>query len=390
MNKQISSQHPMTNKQVETIIIGAGISGLACAQHLQQHNKDFLLLSKDIGGRIRTSTDGRINYGAFFICSDYHHVLQHVTLQNRIRIRDFCFHEPDHSCFKFFELQLLAYAAQFIKVINCLYKFRKALRKLRITSTNISQKTAIENDEFLYKLYMKNAAAFITELHLEKGTERYLSKALNSTTFSQVHQMNAFSFLQFLLPLITPIYTFTFNKEQMIEPFKEKILIGTALDVKYKDLRYHIKFQDTRYQSKNIVLATDILWSQQFSGIEKTNKPIATNMIHLAGQLHKTIPKKKYHLFSPQMDAQAIADNTDGTYLLYYKEQQPNLKNYFSQSKILASHQWNPAGTINGHTLIESYRGNNMYLIGDYNVAGLEESFITGLYCAHHIILNEQ
>jgi len=49
-------------------------------------------------------------------------------------------------------------------------------------------------------------------------------------------------------------------------------------------------------------------------------------------------------------------------------------------------HYWDPVGTINGHTLIESNRGNNLYLIGDYNVAGLEESYTTGIYAANQII----
>ncbi len=53
---------------------------------------------------------------------------------------------------------------------------------------------------------------------------------------------------------------------------------------------------------------------------------------------------------------------------------------------ILAHHFWNPAGTINGHNLIESNRRNNMFLIGDYNVAGLEESYISGIYAANQII----
>ena len=58
----------------------------------------------------------------------------------------------------------------------------------------------------------------------------------------------------------------------------------------------------------------------------------------------------------------------------------------WSKEKIIANHSWDPAGTINGHKLIECNRGNNMYLIGDYNIAGLEESFITGLYSANQII----
>ena len=87
----------MMKNSYETIIIGAGISGLACARSLQNHQKDFLVISKDIGGRIRTSEDGTANYGAFFVCSDYDNLLPFVTLQKRIRLRDFYFHEDNHS-----------------------------------------------------------------------------------------------------------------------------------------------------------------------------------------------------------------------------------------------------------------------------------------------------
>ena len=68
----------MTSKVFDTIIIGAGISGLACARRLQQSDEDFLVISKDIGGRILISDDGLVNYGAFFVCSDYSNLLKYV------------------------------------------------------------------------------------------------------------------------------------------------------------------------------------------------------------------------------------------------------------------------------------------------------------------------
>jgi hypothetical protein len=372
-------------KSNKTIIVGAGISGLACARTLIENCEDFIIISEDIGGRILTSSDGNINYGAFFVCSDYYHLLKFVKLKSQIRLRDFCFHEDDDS-FIFFEPKLLKYSIQFLKVLKILYKFRKAFRKLRKNTVYLSQKKAIENDKFLHDLYMQNAFDFVKNANIESGTSKYLSKGLYSTTFSKTREMNAFSFLQFTLPIITPIYRFTFEKEKMIEPFQDKILIGHVGDIVYKKGQYKINVNGNILKSENIVLATQINWSKQFANVKKTNLPVSTNMLHIKGNPKKLISRKSYHLFSPSKSIQAIANLKDGTFLLYYKNNQPDLNHYFNKPEIIAYKYWNPAGTINGNNLIECKRPNNMYLIGDYNIAGLEESFITGIYAANQII----
>lgn len=378
----------MSTKTYETIIVGAGISGLSCARHLNKYDKDFLIISKDIGGRILTSEDGNANYGALFVCSDYHHVLKYVTLKSRIRLRDFCFHENEDT-YVLFQAKLIPYLFQFLKTGKILFKFRKRLRQLRKTSISVSQKQAIENDNFLYDLYMQSGVDFVKKHNIQAGTDKYLSKALYSTTFSRINEMNAFSFLQFLIPLVTPIYNFRFEKEKMIKPFKDKMKEGEVTDIQYKDDGYKIKSVNDIFYAKNIVLATDISWSQRYANVKKTNKPVDTNMLHIKGVPKDIIKRKRYQLFSSQSNVQAVADLKDGSYLFYYKKEPPNYIDFFIEPKVIAHKLWNPAGTINGHTLIECNRGKNMYLIGDYNIAGLEESYITGIYSANQIIKSQ-
>ena len=379
----------MSTKNVETIIIGAGISGLSCANQLNANNKDFLIISKDIGGRILTSEGGNSNYGAFFVCSDYHHVLKYSKLKSRIRLRDFCFHDYNEK-YVLYQPKLIPYINQFLKIKKNLHIFRKKLQDLRKTSEFISQKQAIEKDPYLHHIYMQNATDYVKKNKLQSGTDTYFSKALYSTTFSKIEEMNAFSFLQFLLPLITKIYTFQFQMDKLTQPFKENIQIGEVTNLEYKNKLYKIKFNDNFAYAKNIVLATQIEWSKKFSNVKKVNKPIETNMLHIKGAPKKNISKGKYQLFNPDNTVQAIADLTDGTYLLYYKKGQIDLNKYFDNHQIIAHKFWDPAGTINGHNLIEANRGNNMYLIGDYNIAGLEEAYITGIYCARQIISNNE
>jgi len=377
----------MLDKKSDNIIIGAGISGLACAKQLDKYHKDFILISKDIGGRILKSKDGSTNYGAFFVCTDYKNILPYVSIKKRIRLRDFCFHDAN-KIYSLYEPKLIPYIPQFIKIERHLLRFKKHLHKLRRTSQLISQKKAIEKDPYLHELYMKNAYDFVLQQNLIEGTKRYLSKALYSTTFSTINEMNAFSFLQFLLPLITPIYTFNFEKDKMIKPFQEKIILDTVKHISYKNNRYIVKTQKHSYQSKHIVLATEINWSCKYANISNYNKPVITNMVHIKASPKKQIDTKLYHLFSPPNNTQAIANLDDGTYLYYYKNEPPDFQRWFTKIEIVHQKQWNPAGTINGHVLIESKRGNNMYIIGDYNIAGLEESYITGIFSANDIIKN--
>jgi len=374
----------MTKKSVDTIIIGAGISGLSCAKHLYENENDFLLISNDIGGRILTSNDGNTNYGAFFVCSDYYHLLKYVKLKSKIKLTEFCFHQ-NNNYYIILEPRIIKYLTQFFKMIKILYKFRKTFRNFRRKSEQHSQKTVIEHNSYLHKLYLQNASDFVIENNLQKGTKDYFSKALYSTTFSPINKMNAFSFLQYLLPLITPIYKFRFEKEKMIKPFENKITLGNVEDITYKNNQYKIKYKDNFLTSKNLVLATEINWSKQYAQIKKTNKPVTTKMYHISATPKKIIRKGYYHLFSSPSNVQAIANLKDDTFLFYYKNEPAPIKNYFQKYKIISSKTWDPAGTINGHTLIESNRGNNLYLIGDFNVAGLEESYITGLYCANQI-----
>jgi predicted NAD/FAD-dependent oxidoreductase len=62
----------------ETVIVGGGIAGLACARQLYDGGRSFLLVTEDVGGRIRTSADGTVNLGAYYVRGDYDHVNQFV------------------------------------------------------------------------------------------------------------------------------------------------------------------------------------------------------------------------------------------------------------------------------------------------------------------------
>ena len=57
--------------QSKTIIVGGGIAGISCALHLLEGGEEFTLITDDIGGRVSYSPQKDVNYGAYFIMSNY-------------------------------------------------------------------------------------------------------------------------------------------------------------------------------------------------------------------------------------------------------------------------------------------------------------------------------
>jgi predicted NAD/FAD-dependent oxidoreductase len=92
----------MTEKIHDTIIIGAGIAGLACARKLHENGREFLVISEDIGGRILTSEDGKVNYGAYFTADNFHNFNKFAIKRKRMNLSKFCFHE-DNCCYRIWD-----------------------------------------------------------------------------------------------------------------------------------------------------------------------------------------------------------------------------------------------------------------------------------------------
>ena len=82
----------------------------------------------------------------------------------------------------------------------------------------------------------------------------------------------------------------------------------------------------------------------------------------------------------------AISRHENGSILLCSRDEEPCFERFFEQHRVLDHHHWDPAFNLEGDMLLECEQGENLYLIGDGNVCGLEDSFITGLYAANRIL----
>ncbi len=210
-------------KHYETIIIGGGISGLACAHTLSSNGyKDFALITPEIGGRIETSKDDKVNYGAYFLTPEYTNVIPFTTVQKKIKISDVMFHKKNQK-YKVFDPHFFPYIPSFIRFIRILYKFQRRFRKFKKRCEVMSQKQALEADPYLLKLFNKSAGEFIRENKFENLIREYVGELIYGMVFIDANDTSTFFFLRWSYEMILcPVYEFHFEKEKMIRPFKKK------------------------------------------------------------------------------------------------------------------------------------------------------------------------
>ena len=113
-------------------------------------------------------------------------------------------------------------------------------------------------------------------------------------------------------------------------------------------------------------------------------------MFHLSGKLCEEMEDCETNLFSDKNKILVLSHQNNNTYLFYSKSTKPKFEKYFKSYKILKHHFWNPAFNIVGSELLECKQSNNFYLIGDHNICGLEDSYITGIYAANQIGKNSK
>ncbi|MBI2151151.1 hypothetical protein HYU21_00290, partial [Candidatus Woesearchaeota archaeon] len=223
---------------------------------------------------------------------------------------------------------------------------------------------------------------------IEKITYNYLAEVLHGTAFLPIKMLNAFEFLHFSLPLILPTHEFKFKKKLATNLVKDNWIKDKVISIKVDSGRYKLSTKKgTIFFCEKLVIATPPSISKRLLMLkEKLREPAKAHMFHLSGCLKPNWNKYSTHLFNNHSRMLAIAKQRDNSYLLYTTEKKPNFNKYFSKCKLIKHKYWSPAFNIGGSNLLNFNQGKNIFLIGDNNICGLEDSYIYGMYAANKIL----
>jgi glycine/D-amino acid oxidase-like deaminating enzyme len=370
----------------ETVIVGGGIAGLACARRLHDDQRSFLLVTEDVGGRIRTSADGTINLGAYYVRGDYDHVNQFVDRGRRIKWRHILRGDPNGS-FTRRDVPLLRHPLQAVRFVRFMRMFRRHYETLKQDCVAMSQAQAIRADPLLCDLYHESAPRLIQRIRIEDIARSYLAPAAQGTAFTSVDRLTAFTMLVGVLPLMVPIFEYTFRFDALTAGFEDAVLIDSVTAVTPTGVGYSIQTRDSgAVSADNVVVATPIDVSARLLNLGRVKSPIDAHMFLVRGKLRRPWRQATFTMFPDGDRIFAIAQQTNGSTLFCSASDDPDFGQYFTTWDVVEHHYWNPAFHLEGDALLECEQAPGLYLVGDHNVCNLEDAYITGIHAANRIL----
>jgi hypothetical protein len=378
-------------ERYETVIVGGGVAGLACARQLHESQQSFLLITESVGGRIRTSADGTVNLGAYYVRSDYNHVNRFVDRGRRIKRRHILRGDVNGS-FTRSDMPLVLHPIQTVRLVRLLRRFRRHYETYKHQCLTMSQAQAIQADPLLRELYHEPATDFIRRHRIEDIARSYLAPGIQGLAFTSMDRLTAFTMLVGALPLIVPMFEYVPRLDLLTTGFEGDLLFDSVTAIEATtDGMYSIQTRNrASVLASNVVVATPAGVSSRLLDLETVKGAVDAHMFLVEGDLRRPWAQATYAMFPEGDTTFGIARQPGGLTLFSSDSDEPDFGRYFSAWIVVEHHHWMPAFHLLGDVLMECEQAPGLYLIGDHNVCTLEDAYITGIYAANRILATSE
>ena len=377
---------------LETVIIGSGIAGLACARRLHEAGREFLLISDRRGGRMFAGQRPMHNFGAAYITSDYRHVLPFVDKGPRLRRRDTYFHDGGGKTI--WSLEVRRYPRTFLRVVARLFQFRAVLNRLRAAGPQVCQADWIRRDPLLEQTVKQPAAEFVKANGLTGFTEIFIDPVVNATVFAPPARVNTFYYLASIFPGLIGTYAVDLSRspDRLASGFEARILTDRVVAVDpTANGTMTVATAGREFQARNVVIATPDRNARAF--FPERERPADSGLLdipmvtlHVQGLRRPEYRPGKIVYLGHGEPITALLPMGPGFDVLHARTTDPDLAPYYEHHEVVGQVGWKTAVQLatSGWRPLAPRPG--LFTIGDHNICGLEDSFITGLFAANRII----
>lgn len=371
----------------KAIVVGGGSAGIACALHLQGAGVDYVMITDQLGGRIRYFEKERVNLGAYFVMKNYRHARKLVIEGQRINPLKVMFHNSDTEYYPTLSLKALLDLPDFIRFALAIRAFYKHYEGFKKNCLIMSHQEALQKDAYLTNLFNLPAAEFINQHRFKKAADDFISKFSFACTGVTPDKITAFDFLNVCLGMVIPIYKFKFDRAEMENRLEGRLRYDTVTSIGREDDRYVVGTASGQtLQAESVVVATPAAVTQQLLGLDTIRQACKLYAYHVEAELKEKYRQQKLNLFPPDSDIVLTALEDDGTYIIYTRDQQARLNKVGSIKRVINMVAWEKAMYVYGDAYWPQQYKDKLYIAGDHNGLGLEPAAISGIYAANRIM----
>ncbi len=377
-------------KRVRTLIVGGGISGLACAHALHAGgDEDFLLVSDVLGGRMLVTENG-VNLGAAYLTPHYRHVLKFADLGPIVRMRDTYFWDGDGFRTMLHPRSLL-HAGELARGYRLVIGFHRRLDRFRRKAGHVCQKALLERDPVLAGYVQQAATDLVADHGLWNVTRLFCGPLFHSTLFVPWEEANAFYFLANLAPAFLPTYTADLSRttERLSRDYSDRVITAKVTEVERMrgGNAYRVAAAGEEYEAENLVMAIPGRNAAELMALENHTRNVPYCVLNVRGRRRRAYVPGKTVFLRREHPIRVLWPQADGSDILYSADEAPELSSYYHDGwKIVASVAWKTAIQLSNGRWRPLQPEPNLFTVGDHNIVGLEDSYLTGLFAANRIL----
>jgi hypothetical protein len=368
-------------RRAKIIVVGGGLAGIGCATEFEKLGiEDFLLISKDIGGRA-PRTDETIPRATFYVRTEYKNLKLFLKLGRRADAWKGRLVTPTKTWRPLFIMLRHPFLA--VRFYALTRKFNNHYTRFMALCETASQKEAMEDDPYLKNLYQMKATDFLKTHGLTKLQPELIATLVRVTGFITIEEASAFLMFWIWLILVKNGRECTIDIQEMTKGIASKIVVDEIREIKNTPQGWLL---NDAFLCDTLVMATPINITKKMLGDSSLpdQKIIEVYSCIVEGRPRPLYNQGQYNVLPADEKDVVVVKNDDGTYLFCSTSETYDLGKYFESFKVIEKKNWNPAGFF-GDALIDSKRSKDLYVIGDYHFPGLEPAYLTGIQAARSI-----
>jgi glycine/D-amino acid oxidase-like deaminating enzyme len=371
----------------KALVIGAGQAGINCALRLAEAGIDYRIVSDSLGGRVAYSAEERVNFGACFEWSNYHHAKKILKRETWINPLACVFHQSDGSAYPTTSLHTLRRGAGFVRFAALMAQFLRHYEAFKRNCETMSQREAMRRDPYILRLFSLPAGDWAHEHHIDALAAEYAGLFSYACSGIPMQQLTALDFLNICQGLVLPIHRFSFDEAAMEKRLGARFVRDRVTSLQTVDGRHVASgASGETYEADLVVLATHALETQRLLGLPAIRDTCELYVYHVSAVMLPQYAKADMNLFPYESPVIFTAIQDDGTFLIYTRVEGADLGRVCASWELIGSRLWHKAMYVNGPAYIEQQYGPTLFTAGDHNGLGMEPAAISGIYAANQVI----